>query len=390
MGLAQAGPAARWYDVKQQDETSGTRRVCKTTIEGDLTECQVVEFGEYTPEKGFIGGGGSWVTFVEPSKGLMTCGLDDETGTVENEGCVVTLEPPYQGTVFSTLVVNERNDKAWVGFTTSNNEGSNDGWLVCSLTQEGLYVDCSEGTALGQVYDIVVAPGGDDLYIIPPELTKVVYCDGSLKEPCRPVMGLDASGKTGHVLLSFASPDTVYVEHIALSGEYNVAYDGIYVLERCNVVEPGVFSNCEVVRNSPDAYYLDLVFANNGENVYVASATDDSEQDEERFFNPFKYLASLFAFRKPGPNVYVTQHVNLCYGGNCNITIEDIMEFTLGNITYDYSKHRSLLPDIENGSFQDKGFVWHVCKVHAANFTTGCKPVVDLHNAIAVTRPVSF
>ena len=157
----------------------------------------------------------------------------------------------------------------------------------------------------------MVAPDGDDLYIIPPELTKVVYCDGSLKEPCRPVMGLDASGKTGHVLISFASPDTVYVEHIALSGEYNVAYDDIYVLERCNVVEPGVFSNCEVVRNSPDAYYLDLVFANNGENVYVASATDDSEQDEERFFNPFKYLASLFAFRKPGPNVYVTQHVNI-------------------------------------------------------------------------------
>ena len=125
------------------------------------------------------------------------------------------------------------------------------------------------------------------------------------------------------------------------------------MLERCTIVEPDVFSNCEVVRNSPDAHFLDLVFANNGQSVYVASTTGDNEQ-EERFLNPFKYLASLFAFRKPGPNVYVTQHVNLCYGGNCNITIEDIMEFTLGNITYDYSKHRSLLPGIGNGSSQDR------------------------------------
>jgi hypothetical protein len=235
----------------------------------------------------------------------------------------------------------------------------------------------------------VVAPGGDDLYIITPELAEVMYCDGSLTKPCIPVwIRSEASGNLGHVLVSFASSETVYVEHMTLSDEFDVANHNRYILERCTVVEPGLFSNCEVVRNSPDGHYLDLVFANNGQNVYAASAIGDNEQDE-RFFNPFKYLASLFAFRKPGPNVYVTQHVNLCYGGNCNITIEDIMEFTLGNITYDYSKHRSLPPGIGNGSSQDKGFVWHVCDVHAANFTE-CKPVVDLHNAIAVTRPVFF
>lgn len=91
---------------------------------------------------------------------------------------MVTLEPPYEGAVFSTLVVNQKADKAGVGFTKTNNDGSKNGWWVCYLTQEGLYVDCSEGTVLGQVYDIVVAPDGDDnLYIITPELVEVTCCD---------------------------------------------------------------------------------------------------------------------------------------------------------------------------------------------------------------------
>lgn len=364
--------ASRWY-VKNEERI----QVCKATSAGTLEDCQDADFGSYSPEKGYIGGHGNWITFVEPNVGIVTCGLDDTNGIVENDGCIVTLEHPYESVEFTSLLVNEKAEKAWVGL-------SNDGWLTCSLTQEGVYADCTHGETFGKVYDIVVSPDGDNLYVITPDLTQVMYCQGSLSGSCTPVLGLDASGRTGHVLISFASPDIVYVQHISLEG------DMIYVLERCDVLEPNVFANCQNVKESTAAYFLDLVFANDGQSVYIASPTEGKYESTERFFNPFTFLASLLTFRKPGPNVYVTQHVDICHGGYCNITIEDVMEFTLGNITYDYSKQRTFVP-IEDDATTSIGYQWHICNMNAAfdNITASCTPV-NLSDAVAVTRPIVF
>ena len=361
---------SRWY-VKKGD----TAQVCTAASDGGLAKCQDVDFGTYTPEKGFIGGDGNWITFVEPGQGVVTCGIDEQGGLVEQDGCVVSLELPSNEVVRS-LVVNDQADKAWVGL-------ADDSWLVCSITAEGVYTDCVKGTVLGKVYDIVVSPDGYNVYVITPDLTKVMYCDGSLSEVCTPVSGLDGSGKFGHVLISFESKDTVYVEEMDLTGE------GKYVIARCNVPEPTVFAECTSIKETTRGQYLDLVFANDGQSVYVATSTDSVEDsDDERFFNPFTFLASLLTFRKPGPNVYITQHVDICHAGYCNVTLEDVMEFTMSNISYDYSKHRSFLDLMEE---EDRGYEWHVCEIDAAfgNFTHGCKPV-DMYDALAVTRPVHF
>ena len=44
--------------------------------------------------------------------------------------------------------------------------------------------------------------------------------------------------------------------------------------------------------------------------------------------------------------VYIMQH-DICHAGYCNITIKDVMEFTMGNISYDYSKQTSFLDLME-------------------------------------------
>jgi len=237
-------------------------QVCKATSDGGLGECQDVDFGEYTPEKGFIGGDGSWITFVEPGEGVVTCGIDEEGGAVEKDGCIMSLDLPNGGLVTS-LVVNNQADKAWVGL-------DDDSWLVCSITVEGVYADCTQGTVLGKVYDIVVSPDGYNLYVTTPDLTNVLHCDGSLTETCTPVSGLDDSGKFGHVLVSFESADTVYVQEMDLTGT------GKYIIARCHVPEISVFAACEQIKETTNGQYLDMVFANDGENVYVATSTDDA------------------------------------------------------------------------------------------------------------------
>lgn len=353
--------------------------MCKIANNGDLADCKDVDFGVYSPEKGFIGGGGSWITFIQQNQGVVTCGLDEDDGMIENDGCVISLELPNEGAMVSSLVVNDRADRAWVGL-------DNDEWFVCTITPEGVYIDCTEGSVLGKVYDVIVSPDGDNVYVITPDLTRVLYCEGSLREVCTPVAGLDTSGNVGHVLVSFESKDTVYVEEMDLTGETK------YVTARCIVPEPAVFASCKAVRESTKGQYLDMVFANDGEHVYVASSTDDTKEiADARFFNPFAFLASLLTFRKPGPNVYVTQHVDICHAGYCNITLEDVMELTLSNISYEYpSKHRSFINLMEE---ENRGYEWHVCKKNALtgayNLTDMCLPV-DINDALAVTRPIHF
>lgn len=364
---------SRWY-VKNGD----TAQVCKAMSDGGLGDCQNVDFGMFTPEKGFIGGDGNWITFVEPGQGVFTCGIDEEHGTVEKDGCIMSLELPYEGTV-NSLIVNNQAEKAWVGL-------EDDSWLVCSITVEGVYTDCTQGTVLGKVYDIIVSPDGYNLYIITPDLTQIMYCDGSLTETCTPVSGLDDSGAFGHVLLSFESADTVFVEEMDLTGQ------GRYIIAKCDVTEPTVFASCTQIKETTRGQYLDLVFANDGESVYVATSTDTlNDEEEERFFNPFTFLASLLTFRKPGPNVYITQHVDICHAGYCNITLEDVMEFTMANITYDYSKQRSFLNLMED---EERGYEWHVCKVDSTflfgNVTEDCKLVDIQDSALAVTKPITF
>lgn len=111
-------------------------------------------------------------------------------------------------------------------------------------------------------------------------------------------------------------------------------------------------------------------------------------KDSSIHLHSYSYLSKTRS--KCGYFVYIMQHVDICHGGYCNITIKDVMEFTMGNISYDYSKQTSFLDLMEE---DDRRHESHVCKVDSTflfgNMADDCN-LVDIQDALAATKPIHF